>query len=91
MKRTGKFVLFNPDEDDYLAGEAKGDDMNVLGWSRHPGEAIRFKSRGAAEARAHEIVGNNRCTLMICELYESDTQFQVKEVGKVVPVNPELN
>lgn len=92
MTTLKKFILYQPQQDDYLSEVHEGEEANILGWHPHPEYAIKFDTIDEAQRTAQRIVDNNGYRLLICELRESSDQFGVLEVDEVVPgIDPNLN
>lgn len=76
MQTTGTFIIHQPLADDFLAMRVEGEDINHLAWCSHPAEAVRYPDFESAAAVAQEIAINQGYLLVVCELFESETQFQ---------------
>lgn len=92
-----RYVIFQPVNDDFLGSIDETDDMILYGWTPHPVNAVKYKTFGKAEAVALDIVATKEHSyqLEICELDETEGQFGVRPVARVVPKaalhNPDSN
>jgi|GEM_PF-2352829 len=92
MKNTGVFIIYQPQHDDYLCEQTESENANLLGWHRHPRHALQFDTVEEAKRTAQRMSDHKGYNLLVCELLQSDTQFGVFEVAKVIPrSDPNLN
>jgi hypothetical protein len=85
MTSTNKFVICQPRQEDYLCEMVEGEVFNSLGWHAHPRHALTFDTIDDARRVAQRICDNKGYRLLICELYETETQLGVFQVCEVAP------
>jgi len=87
-----KFIIYQPQQDDYLIKQDDQREAYVLSWHPYPKYALQFDNFDDVKRIAQRICDHKGYRLLICELSETDTQFRVDEVAEVIPRNdPNLN
>lgn len=89
MQRTGQFVIYRAESDDFLGEHAEGDGAGTAAWREHPGEAVRFAAFETAERLAMALAEADGCVLVVCELEESATEMGLVPVVEIHPADDE--
>lgn len=84
---SGKFVIFYEAEEAFLGSVEDESDVNILGWTPNPFEAITYESPDHAVSEAKRIARNLGHTLEVCELHHTSQGLGLAPVLIIEPNN----
>lgn len=86
-----KYVIFQPEKEDYLAIVKTDGDFEQTGWAPLPQDAITYPDFASAQRKAGELVMSKKYELTVCELHRTAQMYWTKPLKDFFPVDNSRN